>query len=375
MTDSSVSGRRRNTRSLIFNYIFDSDRPCTKLDIAKGLNLSFPTVYHNLAELEERGYIEPCGELPSTGGRPATSYKVVKNIRTAIGISMTSHHLDFAAADLSKTETAIKTVQNRFLIDDPNYFRFVADELEVFIDENGIDREKLLGVGITLAGIVMPDNYTVLYAPTLYMRDISLQALSDLIPYPVYIENDASSGGYAEWCRDQAQTNIAFISLSEGVGGAILLNGEQYTGNNFRSGEFGHMCVEYNGRPCTCGKKGCLEAYCSSARIVGETGATVEDFFSQLSGGDALAVNLWEDYKKHLVIGIHNIRMAFDCDIVLGGELSEFIEPYLPELRALSAELDPFDKDAAYLRVSRAPKYSSILGVALGFIRDFISDI
>ena len=75
------------------------------------------------------------------------------------------------------------------------------------------------------------------------------------------------------------------------------------------------------------------------------------------------------------MIGLHNIRMTLDCDIVLGGYLTGFLKPYLPELKEMLAEADPFDKDCNYLRISRYSKDSSMLGVALTFIRDYLNSI
>ena len=251
----------------------------------------------------------------------------------------------------------------------------MAKQLERFIDENHIDRHRLLGVGITLAGIILPETQTVFYAPTLYIRNVSLKRLIEAIPYPAYAENDGNSGGFAEWYGSEEQRSTAFLSLADGVGGAVLVNGDQYVGDHYRSGEFGHMCVEWNGLPCACGKRGCLEAYCGAQRLSGDIGLSLEEFFRNLEAGDPDAITLWEDFKRHLVIGLHNIRMALDCDIVLGGYLTEFLEPYLPELKKLLAENDPFDRECSYLRISRYGKYSSMLGVALRFIREFLSNI
>ncbi|MBQ1403357.1 MAG: hypothetical protein IIY90_08630, partial [Oscillospiraceae bacterium] len=80
-------------------------------------------------------------------------------------------------------------------------------------------------------------------------------------------------------------------------------------------------------------------------------------------------------FKRHLVIGLHNIRMSLDCDIVLGGYLTEHLKPYLPELQEMLAEADPFEKECHYLRISRYSKDSSMLGVALTFIRDYLNSI
>lgn len=370
-----ITDRRRQTRSSIYHYLYASSMPCSKQEIARDLNLSLPTVYQNIAELLDAGLIEYAGAGQSLGGRPAMQLRIVADARVAIGISITGHRLRFTAADLSREETAYKDFTHHLNVEDEHYAEFVAQQLEIFIDENKIDRSRLLGVGFTLAGIILPEEQTVFYAPTLYIRNVSLKKLIEAIPYPVYAENDASSGGFAEWFGSNERGSMAFLSLADGVGGAVLVNGDQYTGMNYRSGEFGHMCVEWNGLPCACGRKGCLEAYCNAQRLSGDLGITLEEFFRGLDAGNPDYVRLWEDFLQHLAIGIHNIRMVLDCDIVLGGYFTEFLGPRLPELKAILRETDPFDSECNYVRISRYSKYSSMLGVALYFIRDFLNSI
>lgn len=370
-----ITDRRRQTRSSIYHYLYASPTPCSKQEIARDLNLSLPTVYQNVAELLDGGLIEYAGAGQSLGGRPAMQLRIVADARVAIGISITGHRLRFTAADLSREETAYKDLSHQLNVEDAHYAEFVARQLEIFIDENGIDRSRLLGVGITLAGIILPEEQTVFYAPTLYIRNVSLKKLIEAIPYPVYTENDASSGGFAEWFGSNERESMAFLSLADGVGGAVLVNGDQYAGKNYRSGEFGHMCVEWNGLPCACGKKGCLEAYCNVQRLSGNLGITLEEFFKGLDAGNPDYVRLWEDFLRHLAIGIHNIRMVLDCDIVLGGYFSEYLKPRLPELKAMLIAMDPFDSECNYVRISRYSKYSAMLGVALYFIRDFLNSI
>lgn len=373
--DNTISERRKQTRSRIYNYLYNSEKPQSKQSIAQALNLSLPTVYQDLSELMDAGLIEPAGTAQSSGGRPATTLQIAKDARCAIGIGITWYRLRFAAADLQRNEIAFKDVHHNYKVDDPEYNDFVLQQLEQFIDENHLIRERILGVGVTLAGVILSQSSTVFYAPTMYTKNISLQSLISALPYPAYAENDANSGGFAELYSTKDTKSIAFISFADGVGGAVLYNGDQYLGQNYRSGEFGHMCVEWNGRPCACGKKGCLEAYCSAQRLSKDLGVSLEEFFHYLSEGKEEYVAVWEDFKRHLVIGIHNIRMALDCDIVMGGLLTEFLEPYLPEIRSMLIEADPFDDSCDYLRLSRYSKDSAMLGVALTFIKAFLDSI
>lgn len=373
--NDTITERRRQTRSSVFHYLYSSPVPCSKQDIARDLNLSLPTVYQNVSELEDAGLIEYCGASQSIGGRPAMQLRTVAGARCAIGISITGHLLRFIAVNLSLKVIAHKEVSHNVDIAGESYSAFVSAQLDRFIRENGIGPESVLGVGITVPGVILPGSTTISYAPTLSLRNLSFQNVINAIPYPVRLENDGNSGGFAEWFSDSSRKNMAFISLSSGVGGSVFVNGNQYVGGSLRSGEFGHTCVERGGRKCACGKRGCLEAYCSSDRLSTDLGITVEEFFEGLKAGNEEYRRIWDEYRQHLVIGIHNIRMSLDCDIVLGGMVAEHLDPYLPEIRQLVQESDPFDEECTYLRTAVDSKNCDILGAALGFIRDFLSEI
>ena len=159
------------------------------------------------------------------------------------------------------------------------------------------------------------------------------------------------------------------------MGGAVLLDGVNYMGHHLHSGEFGHMCIVPGGRPCRCGKKGCLEAYCSTARFSDDLGITREDFFAGLEAGNQEYKALWDDYLDHLAIGIYNIHIVLDCDIVMGGVLTQFIEPYLDDLRKRIQDISSFETDVSYLRCSKYRKWTSCVGVALHFISEFLDTI
>lgn len=368
----TISDRRRHTRSRVYRCLYDSSFPLSKQDLAIRLDLSLPTVYQNVNELIEMGLIEYAGAQSSSGGRPAMQLRVVTGARFAIGILITRHNIQFALTDLRCELLGYSECRHDFELISPEYNSFLAEELEKFIDSNAVERSKILGVGICLAGIIISESNMVFYAPTLGLRNTSMQALIDLIPYSVHLENDASSGGFAEWFFQHSAESLAFLSLAEGVGGAVFVNGGRYEGSNERSGEFGHMCVERNGLPCTCGRHGCLEAYCSSTRISRDLGMSLEEFFRRIDAGSHRAAELWDDYLSHLALGIHNIRMALDCCVVLGGQMAGFLAPYLPRLKHLVSECDPFSPDAEYLRIDHSLGKGAILGTALYYVKEFL---
>ena len=376
--DSGLTDRRRQTRNNIYRYIYDAKGFCSRQSLARELGLSLPTVYQNLADLMSAGLVRDSGELQSTGGRKASGLSIVPDARIAVGISVTEHRLRLAAADLLLNELAYRELENVPIVSFADMGELLAQSLEQFLDGCSINREKLLGVGIALPAVMSPDSRYITAAPTLRLKDTLLEGLTDSIPYPTYVENDATSGGHAELFVRGSSRNMAYLSLENGIGGAILFAGAPYVGDNRRSGEFGHMCVEPGGMRCTCGRQGCLEAYCSPRRIRAAFGIPLEEFFPKLEsrGGQSAEYEaLWDNMLRHLAIGICNIRMTLDCDVVLGGFLSEFLAPYLPRLKEYVAGINPFESDTDYLHLSTLRRHTVPLGVALHFIVDFLERI
>jgi predicted NBD/HSP70 family sugar kinase len=371
----TITERRRQTRNSIYKYMFFSGTPHSKQEIATELSLSMPTVHQNLTELFEAGLIRHAGTQQSTGGRRAMRLTIAENAHFAVGVSVTENGLRFLAANLRMQEIAYKRTQRLTVNEIDDLGRLLADELEAFLEEFGLNRRKLLGVGIAVPAVIDAERNEIALAPTLHLKDISLHKITQHLKYPFYVSNDATSGGYAEWFTQPAQSCMAYLFLEIGVGGAVLLNGAPYEGENRRSGEFGHMCVEPNGLTCKCGKSGCLEAYCSTARISDDLGITIEEFFEGLELQNPTYQPLWQDVLQKLALGINNIRMALDCDVVLGGFLTQFMEPYLQELKRLAAELNTFEPNADYIKLCRYPKRASMLGVALHFINEFLESI
>lgn len=373
-TFHSTAELRKANRNRVYRYLYEAKGPVTKQDLARDLYMSLPTLTQNLNELLEQGLIDNSEIANSTGGRKPRILAVVPDARYAIGAEISPGHIRMVAMDLGIRELGYKAAERRFRADE-SYARELAEDIERFITECGLTREKLLGVGITLPGIVSADQQTVENAPTLKMQCLEVGILTQYIPYPVSLMNDANAGGFAEWWNRTDLTSMAYLSLGRGVGGAILIDGVPYVGARQRSGEFGHMCLHPGGRECSCGRTGCLEAYCSTARLSDDLELTPDEFFEGLKHGDARCAAVWKEYMDNLAIGIVNIHTALDCDVVLGGALTQYMSDHLEELQKCLARLDPFWDGKTYLHLCRYHGKSNSIGAALGFIDSFLNEI
>lgn len=128
--------------------------------------------------------------------------------------------------------------------------------------------------GIGSPGIVDNQKKEVIYASNLYFQNVPIgKMVEDELHKPVFIANDADAAAYGEFMAGAGRmkdgkhiSNMLAITLGTGVGSGIIINSKIYNGYGFAGGEFGHSVICLNGRQCTCGRKGCIDIYCSGYR-------------------------------------------------------------------------------------------------------------
>ena len=196
--------------------------------------------------------------------------------------------------------------------------------------------------------------------------------LEQMLPFPVYFENDANAAMLAE---DPARLkNAVYLSLSSTLGGAVCIDGRLFTGQNRKAGEFGHMLLIPEGRECYCGRRGCADAYCAASVLTQDGGCSLDAFMESL-GKDAGADRIWEEYLDHLAILISNIRMVFDTDVILGGDVGGYADNYIVELREKVSRYNLFDLDVSYLKGCSYRREASAVGVAKYFFQVFAEEL
>lgn len=369
---SSLELKQKN-RSHIFQLLYRKPS-LTRQDIVTQLQLSLPTVTQNLEDLQSEGLIMEDGSKGHTGGRRARTYALVADARTAIGLDITKGGITAVAVDLLGNIIAKihKTVP--FSRTDA-YYRGLGDIIDSIIRQGELDRERILGVGIGVPGLITPDHQNVFYGEILQFTGATCQEFSGFIPFHTELYNDANAAGFAEsWVRPDLR-NAFYLMLSNNVGGAIYINNQQYNGENTRSGEVGHIQIVPNGKRCYCGQRGCVDAYCAATVLSSVTDGDLNRFFSLLEKNDTETCAVWAEYLQHLSTTVANVRMLLDCNIILGGYVGEYIDPYLEDLKALTAKLSGFETTADYLLPCRYKKEAIAAGAALNYIAKFVKSI
>lgn len=364
---------KKNNRNRIFRYICKHDS-ISNPDIAYELKMSLPTVTQNTRELIERGLVVETGELKSTGGRRAKALSAASDFRIAIGLDITKNHIGLVLTNLIGE---ILKYDRTYLpyANSEEYYQKVNRKLEEFLEGVGVDKDRILGIGISFPGIVDLQKEEITYSHILGVEAIPFSAVSCYFSYSCYFLNDANAGAYAEGIRSDISERFFYLSLSNTVGGAIFSHGELVQGTGFRCGEVGHMTIIPDGAPCYCGKLGCMDAYCSAGRLAGLTDGKLERFFSELKDGKREIVDAWDEYTTYLSIAINNIHMVLDCDIILGGYVGSCLKAHIRDIRKKAAQRNTFAGDDTFVRACNYKVGAAALGASLNVIERFVEQV
>lgn len=230
----------------------------------------------------------------------------------------------------------------------------------------GVSLDEIDSVGIASPGIADNERGLIVYANNLPFENFPISRLvsEGLEGKRVFIENDANAAAWGEAvCGAAGGTkNSVMITLGTGVGGGIIIDNKIYGGFNHAGAELGHIVIEYNGRPCSCGRHGCWEAYSSATALINMTKEKIAECkekgiptlmseiaekkgkvsgitaFKAYRMGDAPAKEVVDTYISYLACGLTNIVNIFQPEIIsLGGGISNegdsLIEALLPLIR------------------------------------------
>lgn len=358
----------------IYRIIYQ-EKKTSRQNIARISGISLPTISQHLNLLTDAGLIRTVGSFESTGGRKPNIISYVPDAKFALGIDITRNHLSIVLIDLALNIIASQRLRLPFC-DSDEYFQTLSAQAHALLERHLADRAKLLGVGISMPVHVREDQKTISYATVINVSSNIYERLKAFIPAPYLIFNDANSAGLAEnWDSDSEQPMI-YLSLSSSVGGANMTGKEIYMGVNSRSAEFGHLCIVPNGRGCYCGQHGCLDAYCSTKQLSDFTDGSLEEFFDCLKAGNNPGFKrVFDEYLDYLAIAVNNLRMCYDCDIVLGGNVGAYMADYIDLFRQKTIRLNPFETDGSFIRVCRYRTEASAVGAAAYYVNEFIQNL
>ncbi len=361
---------KRINHGLIFRYLYEHEGASRK-QIAEDLRLSTPTVIQHLRELEEENLVEEMGVLASTGGRKATALRINYAAAYAVGVDVTKAHVTTAILDLRGNVLVCDRIKKPFRQED-SFFADIGGKIESLIDRAGIDRRRILGVGVSIPAIMRPDNVNIAYT-SLLSRTITLRDFSRYIPYPCRLIHDSNAACLGELIHHAKNEDFVYVFVSSSVGGAIVRKGKIQEGDRRCGGEFGHMTMIPDGLRCYCGKAGCCDPYCNTLNLDRHTEGDLRKFFELLEAGEPEIVKAWDGYLNNLSIMLNNIYSALDNTMIIGGYLGCFIEPYLPRVLEQLTQRNTFEVPENAVQACSFQKFeAAAVGAAFSYIDEFL---
>lgn len=341
---------REINRQIALNLIREH-QPISRAELARMMEIGRGMVTALVDELLEEGVIYQGATVDAPRGRKPQMLHVRTRDRLVIAIDVRFSRTFLMLGDLAGTQIALETFET--LYEPEALVAELAGRIERLCRTHG-GMAKCEGIGLVVPGMVDRRTGQVLNAPQLGWKDVAIRALlAEATGMRVFVENAPIACALAQmWLgrRGNGNTDFVYITVSEGVGAGIVVNGEVVRGHGHTAGEFGHIPLDPGGPRCLCGAQGCWEAYTSNlatlARYLGEGDApdrirsvlhgnelTIEELIARARTGDARAAAAIAETGRRLGQGLAMIVNALNpAKVFVGGEITgawDLIEPHL----------------------------------------------
>lgn len=370
------TGIRKRTRRAIYELVRERGM-ATKNEIAGALEISLPTVTKYLTHFIESGLLEQGAKLSSgsMGGRNPVAYVCVPDGRLAVGIDITATRVTTVVVNLERQVLAQRQSEHPFSATD-DYYAFIAAEAEALLGSIPIDRDRILGIGVAVPGLISEANEVVTYGRVIDNYGLSAADFARHLPYRTRLVHDSDAAGLAEFWSSGDTRNAFYVSLSTSVGGSVLIKGEIFRGDGDFAGEIGHVRIHPDGARCYCGQDGCMDVYCNAGVLTRHTGGSLSEFFALLDDGDGIAAGVWDTYTSDLALALHNIRVLFGCSIILGGDVGAQIGRHIGRLREKVDRLSFLASDAqSFILSCSYTTHPVATGAALYLVDEFRQEL
>jgi glucokinase-like ROK family protein len=338
-----------NLKLNILDSIREKDS-MTKADLSRELNVNITTITGLVNELTQKCKILiESGKAESIGGRKAKKYKINGTFGYILGVDIGGVNTRVILTDLMGnliSELKTKRIEEH---NGNEFIQKIIESIDAVIKKSSVSKEKVLGIGIGISGIIDTESGYSLFCPNIKeLNDYNIRDVMEKnLKLPVIIDDSARCMAIAEKKYGIAKNNknFIFITLGKGIGAGIFKDGQIYRGSLGLAGELGHITVSENGPICNCGNRGCLEAIASSTGIVKRAIEGIKEgistsIISEVNGnlseisteiiakaaeeGDKFAYSLIERTGEYIGIAIATALNLFGSRlVVIGGGVSE----------------------------------------------------
>src|SRR4051812_36425023 len=348
--DGTASGGLQSLRDANRRLVIQALRRhgvASRAQIARITGLSRSTVSSLVTDLQRPGLIverEDDSPQGSQVGRPPVLIALSPSAGAAIGIDFGHSHIAVAVGDLSHAVLA-----ERWQTIDVDHLAVegldtAAELVSAALEQAGIERERVVGVGMGLPGPIADEQQTV-GSTSILPGWVGVNAADEMarrLGFPVSVENDANLGALAEsfWGAGRGASDVAYIKASSGIGAGLVVGGRLHRGVGGTAGEIGHTPYREDGAVCRCGNRGCLETVARTDVITSSVQAgrggslSIADVIELARAGDPPAQRVIADAGRALGVGVAGVcNLLNPRRVIVGGELSAAGEVLLGPLR------------------------------------------
>lgn len=390
---------RELNRSIILNQL-RTGSPLSRADLAAITGLNKTTVSSLVEELLAHDFVREIGPNASAGGRPAVLLELNPDAGCIIGVEIGVGYLSVVLADFRASIRWRRQVPFPVSLDQRRVMSRLVTLLRQAVRQRQRSGARLLGIGVSVSGLVDVASGTEIFAPNLGWRNVPVrQILSAKFDVPIFVDNDAHAAALGERYLGVAQRVDNFVSVvgNVGLGAGLVIGGQIFQGASGYAGEAGHTTLDSNGPLCHCGNRGCWERLASQRALVervqkaihgGQSSSidamagrdldqiTIHMIVAAAEAGDDVARRALEETGVYLGIGIANLVNTLNPTmVVLGGALSaadEFLMPVIRRVVSERAVIEP--RQAAQIVVSAFKSDACVMGSVALVLHDLLSN-
>jgi len=353
----ATRGTSRDINKQIALTLIRTHQPVSRADLARLMETTRANVTFIVNELLDEGLVREGAQANQTvrGRRPTFLYlNAQKTLAVAVDVRASRTYLMIT----DSIGRQVGDITSFASVHDPQKFvEMLGQHIRRALTLSGGSRCD--GIGIVLPGVVDPRSGVVLNAPTLGWHDVQiLEPLQrEFVDVEIHLENSGKACALSQvWSSNGfAQNDLVFVSVSDGVGVGVVMNGELIRGRHNTAGEFAHVPLSIDGPQCACGANGCWEAYISNpatlSRYFGRSmwprsphdaaaaDFTIEDLIARARNNDSRALMTLDSTARYLGLGLASIVNALDpSTIFIGGEITDAWDLIEPHVRAAIRE-------------------------------------
>ncbi len=350
--------KAHNLQAILLSLLHESS--ISRVQLAHKTNLSTTTITNLVTELLDQGIVSeessPAKDEPRPVGRPRTGLRLIPDARYALGVHIGIGLFRVAIANLCAELIESQIEQFDLATPPDQVLDRMTDCIEQVITRSGIDRQRILGVGVGASGLVNYQTGVNILAPNLGWREVHIrEKLQASLGLPVEVDNNvrAMALGEAYFGLGRGVDSLAFVYGRTGVGAGFVFGGQVFRGSSTGAGEIGHtIMMPQNGAPCRCGQSGCLETLVSESVILHQAQAIIdrqpdglladcftrhnnlspiERVFTAARRGDPSVCKMIEEVACYLGMALANLVNVLNPELILlGGMFAQGQDLFLP---------------------------------------------